>query len=967
MYSGNNKFQKLAKYFGERKFAYVVFCDVSGSTELAKTLEPEIFGMLMYRLEKCVRGVVSEPSYGGEYVKSLGDGFLSAFGYPELKDNQAELVVKAMLEIKQRIDTFIAEYDLHEFNLKVHMGAHAGTCIITDETNGCRDYLGDPVNLAKKICDFAEPGEITISEDALGRARDKFVMASSQAIRIAGQTEKFVVSRVISENDDGDISLSQTGAFAGRRQEIGWLMERLTQTGTNLTAMIHAEAGLGKSRLIRELTPRLAQTGISVHIGQCEADYSSRPYKTLDHILYSIFRSEYGTSPEKTHRLKTNLPPATIQLAELLKKPLALNGTNQKFRVKFEALFLQLLQSLSGSILLVFDDWQWIDNASQKIVQNILEAKLPQVKILFASRNRDPVFEEIYNIHVLSLEPLDHSSVEDIVRFLLPSYDPFTLEHIHEYSGGNPLYLEELCHSFRDQGLNNITDMSAGTWLSALINTRSEKLSSELSKIIRTSAVIGHIIPEWLLSDVLGNQLDNQKLEALRNADFIYPAETKGRLRFKHGITRDVIYQQVGLEDRRKLHNKVITSLHSRAAERGQTESHEQLAYHYGQSGNSEKAVHYSQLAGDTALAVTSLDKAQIQYKAALKHLYQLAPSSYIQTEINSVLRKYGQAAIVDPSWEQIPVLLDAKNHLSKFENPKMCAWIEFWLGFLLYGLGEPLKAIEHLEASKRQAEKINAKKLLVHIDANLGQAYGSGCRYQDSEELLTGAIKEKRTLGNSTQLLTGLAYSISCLGFVKADQGRFEESDATFGQAKSIINGLALPMSTWLANQWSASKIWEGDFKKGYYYADQARQIAQKNKSRYHFVMAQSLMVGAKLSQNNHRDHINRLVETTQWLSEKGSQQFTSLNHGWLARAFAKSGEFELARDYAAKAFQRARKGDRLGEAMAARAMALVAKQGGSRQPPIFYMNWADSSATKRMSEHEKLKNVAWKAEYFS
>ena len=140
---GNNNFQQLAESFGERKFVYIVFCDVSGSTELAKKLEPEIYGLLMYQLEQCVRNVLKDESFGGEYVKSLGDGFLAAFGYPEIKENQAYQVLKAILLIKQEIDVFITKNALQDLNLNVHIGVHAGTCIITNIQDGHRDYLGD--------------------------------------------------------------------------------------------------------------------------------------------------------------------------------------------------------------------------------------------------------------------------------------------------------------------------------------------------------------------------------------------------------------------------------------------------------------------------------------------------------------------------------------------------------------------------------------------------------------------------------------------------------------------------------------------------------------------------------------------------------------------------------------------------------------------------------------------------------
>ena len=91
-----------------------------------------------------------------------------------------------------------------------------------------------------------------------------------------------------------------------------------------------------------------------------------------------------------------------------------------------------------------------------------------------------------------------------------------------------------------------------------------------------------------------------------------------GTLRFKHGITRDAIYQMIGLRERIALHASVAQALHRNAEQDGEETWLEALAYHHAAAGHTELAIDYAERAGDKALAASALDKAQAHYRSAL-------------------------------------------------------------------------------------------------------------------------------------------------------------------------------------------------------------------------------------------------------------------------------------------------------------------------------------------------------------
>ena len=951
---GNNNFLELAQSFGERKFAYIVFCDVSGSTELAKKLEPEIYGLIMYQLEHCVRDVLKDESFGGEYIKSLGDGFLAAFGYPQIKENQAYRVVKAMLLIQQKINFFVTENALQNLNLKVHIGVHAGICLITNFLDGHRDYLGDPVNIAKKISDFAEAGEIAISDTAFGRARNRFLISASQAIRIPGQSNKIVVSKVIAEKSSIENVFEQHSTFSGREKEMTWLRDSLISKSDCQIVMIQSEAGLGKSRLIREFSSQLAPEGFSVHIGQCEAEFVTSSYKVFDQIIYSIFKSEYGTTPAEAPRLSSALPAPLLDLAELVDSRLKNKEVVGRHKTDFEQIVLAAFRIISEQNLIIIDDWQWVDNASQQILETLLKADLGHLKIILATRERDAVFEEMNNIRVLSLKPLLNDDIEELVRILLPGYDPYVLEQVIDYSGGNPLYLEELCHGYRDT-LSGIEELSKGAWLNALINARYEKLPDHLSKIIKTSTVIGHLIPERILKDILGTDIDSEKLEALRKADFIYPSETPGQLRFKHAITRDILYQQVGLKERVRLHNKVISCLHNHAATNNEKEPHDQLAYHYGQSGNAAKAIHYSKIAGDEALKISALDRAQNHFRNALEY------SEKIGIPLKSQLpyvKKYGLASVSDPAKQQTSLLQLLSQQASHQEDPETIAWTEYWLGNHLYGLGVPRKSVIHLHTAYEKAVEIKDEKLSTQIIANLGQGYASACEYEKALNYLDQAIDLKLKKHKGKIRKGGLVYAMSCKGFVLGEQGHYHEAEACFGKAAEILGEDYPQILTSIYSQQGCSNLWNGEFERAHDLVKKGMGLAHGIHARYNYCQCVFMDAFLNYRKNGSSQYLEKMIESTNWLWLEGIGQNLSLNFTNIAECFANLQDWPNARKYIAGALLRARKGDRLCESQAYCVLATLAMAGQANYKPQTYIDLAYQSAHARKSVRE-LKNT--------
>jgi hypothetical protein len=136
---------------------------------------------------------------------------------------------------------------------------------------------------------------------------------------------------------------------------------------------------------------------------------------------------------------------------------------------------------------------------------------------------------------------------------LLPGADPFVAAEVRRYAGGNPLFLEELCHFAASVGPHTgFEEVHGGSaWLETLIESRVARLASAEVELLRAAAVIGNVVPTWLLESLTGCGEHHPLVRDLAEHDFVFPGERGATLRFKHGITRDVVYGNVGLAQRR--------------------------------------------------------------------------------------------------------------------------------------------------------------------------------------------------------------------------------------------------------------------------------------------------------------------------------------------------------------------------------------------------------------------------------
>lgn len=957
-----------------RRYLTMLFSDLTDSTRISASVETEHYSELLARLRDVYLAVI--PAHGGTIVQIQGDGVLAIFGYPDTGEDNARQATEAALELHERV---------HRLRMRVshpsaaeptlHTGIHSGLVLLEDGdmVRGRFELHGTATNIASRLANLAGADEILVSEETLGPENNLFLTSERKVLTLKGSDSPIGVYRILGKAPIGTRyeARARRGLvpFVGRHSEIGILEGNLRDTlsGQHRYVAIAAPAGLGKTRLAEEFLHRAAQRDCHVHRGYCESYLSAEPLQPFLQILRNCFGLKREMSVQEATRALidglTAIDPELLRHQAELVRTLSLEtpepGSSRRPMAEgIVSVLASIVDRMAASrpVVLFIDDWQWADDASRQVLGAIRRLDHRPVLIVIATRGFAVGDVGMSDAMILDLAPFSPAEASATIARLLPATGPFEIDEISRYAGGNPLFIEELCHfaAHKSADPHSPRPLPGVAWLNALIESRVARLPPLQATLVRTAAVIGNVIPAWLLERLTDCGERHPVVEALAEEDLIFPGEVAGTLRFKHGIARDVIYDAVGLHERQEMHRRIAGLLRQEGASGGEDEIYEALAYHYGAAGMAAEAARYAELAGDKAMAASALDRAQRQYRAALAALDLLDPAEDTYRRWSQIAQRLGMASVFDPSRDQLDVLGSAVERAKAHHDATAIARAEYWLGYINYGLGESGTAIRHLDRALSSALQAGDERLVAQIQATSGQARAAACDYDKALELLDQSINSKRQREKSGNPAVGFAYTLACKAAVLGDRGLFLQAHACFEEALAAVRDVGHEVEGSILCWQSGVCLWQGRWEDARRHAVAAQRVGERVKSLY--LYAQSLSLGAYanwvLSQSP--AWLEKIAEATSWLETRDRGLFISLNYGWLADGAVGSDRVQEARGYAARALVRTRKQDRIGEAMAFRALARASARGIDRKPFHQYLARAMAAAHARASPHE-------------
>ena len=1006
MSEGNATASKAMGGGQHHRHATVLFSDLTGYTTLVAGHRDRlaVVARITNLLEQVAQRVITK--HRGIVNEVRGDGVVGVFGLPSNDEFDVRDAIEAALELHSTMRALTATASPADGGaLDMHSGIHSGLVYVDRGTDDKRIYriTGEAPILAVRFSDLAEAGQVIVSASAVEGVRAYFETQSLGRRTFEKFPEPIAIEAVLGHSGlrhRFDVSVRRgLSLFIGRR-------EALSQLQASLDAVLAGErrlvglvgiGGVGKTRLAEEFLSRSYADDVRVLRGYCTGTEQAPPLEPFLHILSEVLglvpHAATSASVEATGRDdgETRGRLATAVLAELpelgshvdmLLRILSVNRPERTMVPPDQpsgSAMVDALIALFGALakrrplVLFLDDWQWADEASGQVVARLTGGSFAApILMVVASRDRKlgpGIRRADATIELGGLAPADAG---EVVRRLLPGHpDLGVVERIYRRTGGIPLYIEEFCRadpgvSF-DEVAQVLDEPGEGTphWLSRIIEARFEHLSERARHVVSVASVVGRVIPEGLLARVVADAPPGSALEELAAADLLFADGAEHSYSFKHGVTRDVIYELVEFDERVRLHLVTARALETEA---DRIEEHlEALAYHYRRAEQFAKAVDYAERAADKARVRASLDGARAHYQAALEALDRLPPSPRIDARRTSISRNWALVCMYTPAAAQIERFKQQISHAEKTFDEEGAARAQYFVGYLNYTLGRHRDAQAYFELAGAAAERLGMINLQAEVLGGLGHSRSACGQNRAALGYLDASLRIWEEHPSPRGLPVGHAYTLTCKGMVIADMGDFARGHVLIDRALQMLGGVNHQIVGSILCFQGATLLWQGEWAQGYRAAESARMIGQRVSGPFIFATASAIGAYARTIIDRSPEHVEALRRAIEWIEGWDIGLYLSLLYGYLVDALASTGRVDEAAMY----FERSREarsveGDMLGTALGARALARAAAQSpGTRLPaPEHYLAIAREIAELRASPVEAACNAACEAE---
>jgi class 3 adenylate cyclase/tetratricopeptide (TPR) repeat protein len=621
----------------ERRQLTVLFCDLVGSTELSGRHDPEDLRELMRRYHDAMTAVVER--YGGHVANYLGDGILAYFGWPRADEDEAAQAIRAGLA---------AVTAAKELSLHVHVGIASGTVVVGDlDSAGRRQaaaVAGETPNLAARLEALAGPDQVIIGGLTRQLVGAVFILDDLGPQELKGIAEPVGVWQVLAERSVEsrfDARAGRLTRFIGREHEVALLVDRFERAaaGEGQAVLLSGEAGIGKSRIVRQLHERLSGRSYTRLRFQCSPSHTeSALYPVIRHLEYAAgFQpdDEPETRLDKLEALLRQAVEDVTDSATLLAPLLSLPGAErygaieltaeQRSERTLKALIDQLLGLAANEpVLYILEDAHWLDPTTRELVTRTL-GRIADARVLMLITHR-PEFQSDWVRHpqvtALTLSRLSRGQGTEVARAAGgEALSEEVVARILRRADGVPLYIEELTRSVIETGaVSGETDIPET--LQASLLARLDRLGADAKEVAQVAAVIGREFGSALLGAVLGkpNVEVDRSLQRLVTSEIVLPTgpASDGAYAFRHALIQDAAYQSLLLSRRRRYHEEIARTLEQQVPETAERQP-DLVAQHYTAAEVPEQAIPYWLRAGGRAMARQAFHEPAAHFERGLQ------------------------------------------------------------------------------------------------------------------------------------------------------------------------------------------------------------------------------------------------------------------------------------------------------------------------------------------------------------
>lgn len=525
--------------------------------------------------------------------------------------------------------------------------------------------------------------------------------------------------------------------LAGRDDELAVLHRWLTlpgETGT-VAMLISGEAGIGKSRLVREARAIASARGRAILQGNCFAQDRATPFAPFVDLLaraepQQLAADRFLAVAPQLLKLAPDLAPAfpAVALAPVTE-------SEQELRDLMRAWTAWLAPSRAagaGPTLVIVEDLHWCDELSLELLLRLARAAADRPVALLVSYRSDeagPALDRLLAqldrerlAHELALRPLPPGAIAEMIRAIFNQVAPISEEFVAamaELTEGNPFFVEEVLQSLVNAGdifqvdgrwdRKRLPEIQTPRSVQDAVQRRMDRLDPAARRVLDLAATVGRRFSATLLQALAGlDEAVLQPLIAQLVEAQLLVGERGDLLAFRHALTREAIYGALPAHEHKALHHRVAETLERRYGTASGQRAGE-LARHCAAAGLWERALAYGVAAGDQARVLYAPREALDHYALALDAVRQLERPAPVE-----LLRATAQMHETLGEWDAARANYEQALRASRALGDARAEWQGLLeLGFLWTGR-DYRRAREHLQRALDVARSLDDPRILA-------------------------------------------------------------------------------------------------------------------------------------------------------------------------------------------------------------------------------------------------------------
>jgi class 3 adenylate cyclase/predicted ATPase len=737
----------------ERRHLTVLFCDIVGSTALAKLLDPEDLSQLMQTYYDRSGEAISR--FDGIIASYVGDGIMALFGYPRAHEDDAERAVHAALDIIEGVKTISPK---GHPPIRVRIGIASGLVVVgQDKLHALsreKSIVGETPNLAAHLQGAAAPNSVLLSETTRELVGDVFDLEKLELSNVKGSKEQQIAWHVIGLKASTSRFAAHVRSltnFVGREQEVALLIDRWQQVsqGEGQVVLLSGEPGIGKSRIVETFRQMISGKSQLTLLYQCSPYHvDSALFPIIAELEQTLKIASKDASSARLEKLEVllknydlNLNEAVPVFAALLSiapcdryPPVDVDPQRRKERT-LNALVDRITNAAAkNSVLMIVEDLHWADPTTLEFLSRLIP-RLGELRILLIMTHR-PEFRAPWrgqaHVSALLLNRLSRRYCRAMVESIAndKSLPSSVMDQVIAKTDGVPLFVEELTKMLLESGLlreeldswvltGSLQELAIPTTLQDSLLARLDRLPS-VKEVAQLGAAIGREFPYNLLATVssMPESALRSALDRLATAELIFArgAPPAASYVFKHALVQDAAYETLLKSKRQQLHGRIAKALEDKFPEIPLSQP-EIVAHHYTEAGLHETAVAWWDKAGDLAIK-RSADTEAVRHFSRAIELLQSKPESRERDACELEMRIKLSGPLIATRGYVTAELADNYSNAwrlcEKLEEKKSIFPVMYGQWVIPYVRGDMAAALVNSERFLRQAERQNDTGLLM-------------------------------------------------------------------------------------------------------------------------------------------------------------------------------------------------------------------------------------------------------------